>query len=137
MKITKSKLQSIIKEEVEAILQEIDLNKKMKASDARHAARMSVRDVARGGIKDQERYMVTSMARKLNVAAQKGNIQSARILRLYKLLDAELDKQIGKWDLSKRQKGQLEPLGLGGEPGDKKGASPSPEDAGTIPLDDL
>jgi hypothetical protein len=82
MKITKSQLKQIIKEEFE----------KTTSATMRSGAMQGVKDVTAGGISDQERGVIQKLQAQLARAAKIGNITSGRVFQLAQRLSAELEK---------------------------------------------
>ena len=82
MKITKSQLKQVIKEEFE----------KMASADVRAQRAGDLKQKVASGVTDQERGIVQKLQAQLAQAAKIGNIASGKVLRLAQLLSAELLK---------------------------------------------
>ena len=82
MKITKSQLKQIIREEFG----------KVKGATVRQTAAQDIQQKVAGGINDQERGIIQQLQQQLAQAAQVGNIASGKVLRLAQMLSAELVK---------------------------------------------
>ena len=82
MKITKSQLKQIIKEEFG----------KVKTAAVRKGTAQDVKQKVAGGITDQERGIIQKLQNQLAQAAQTGNIASGAIMRWATRLSQELEK---------------------------------------------
>ena len=110
MKVTKTQLKRIIKEELKTILtneetgampvgdiqtsDEPELGKsRMGATQARKTAiSQATKELVASGVTDRERSIIQTIQTSLVAAAGKGDIATGTILRLLKLLKVEIDK---------------------------------------------
>jgi len=97
MKLTKSRLKEIIKEELELSENQMALgDEKERIAQARQTALDIRGDVAASGITDQERALVSKVAKQLQVAAQGANITTGPVARRLALLFQELEKLLSQ-----------------------------------------
>jgi hypothetical protein len=85
MKITKSQLKEIIKEEVA----------KMATGAVSQHSTDQKKAMRQGGIDDKERAAIATVSQKLAAAAKAGNILSGNLARRLQQMVAEIDKVLG------------------------------------------
>ena len=88
MKITKQELVSLIEQE----LKEFDNSEKVSTADVRKTAAADAKQKTAGGVTDTERGIIQKLQSQLIDASKSGNIASGRVIKLAKLLSAELLK---------------------------------------------
>ena len=87
MKVTKSRLTQIIKEEFE----------KVKGAEAKKKAYLRAKEMTASGITDGERAVIEAVEEKLMAAAQEGRIDTGKVVRyLEQYVFPALDKIIGE-----------------------------------------
>ena len=109
MKLTKSRLKEIIKEELELSENPMGLGKeKERIAQARQTA-MDIRgSVAASGITDQERALISKVGKQLQVAAQSANITTGPLARRLVMLFQELEKLVASGPAPEAQPKQPE-----------------------------
>tara|TARA_R110000824_G_scaffold279853_3_gene467974 strand:- start:145 stop:447 length:303 start_codon:yes stop_codon:yes gene_type:complete len=91
MKMTVSRMKDIIREEVGKIAEDEQFAK-AGSGEARKAGYQAAKDVATGGITDQERGVIGKLQQQLVQAAKSGNIVQGNALKYAQLLSKELEK---------------------------------------------